>query len=201
MNNLIIIIIYNFLIISIYSEEISPCLSEQECYLIDSNNTIKCSSHGKCFYDLFKYILNDTKNFSLTGCICDEGYTDLNSDSTTKCCYKQKKQSNAFLLELLSFGIGHLYIGNKVFFYLKLFIECICIVLNIIISFRIKIINSKLYDYDGCEEYYEVNKRGIILNIVMFIFNSFMILFHLIDLILFGLNFYKDKNGVKLKSW
>ena len=194
--NFLIFIFLNFYIKLIYSEEISPCLSEQEC-----NGTIQCSSHGKCFYDLFQYILNESENQNLINCICDEGFTDLNSESKIKCCYKQKKQSYAFLLELISFGIGHLYIGNKIFFIIKFIIEIICIILNIIICFEINIINSKKYDFFDYEDYHIVNKKGIILNLIMFIYNICMFIFHIIDLILFGLNLYKDKNGVKLKSW
>ena len=46
-------------------------------------------------------------------CACKSGYITKDA-SSIPCCYKQKSQLTAFLLEFIfSFGFGHFYIGNN----------------------------------------------------------------------------------------
>lgn len=84
-----------------------------------------CSVYGNCNFNIYKYFkLNNTEDDKKPHCVCNMGFSSfdietLKSESNILCCYKQKSQLKAFLLELfLGFGIGHFYLGN---IYLGLF--------------------------------------------------------------------------------
>ena len=86
-----------------------------------------CSIYGNCNFDIYKYFkLNSTEDDKQPHCVCNMGYSsfdvqNLNSVSNILCCYKQKSQLTAFLLELyLGFGIGHFYLGKIIYGCLKL---------------------------------------------------------------------------------
>ena len=89
-----------------------------------------CSIYGNCNFKIFDYFKeNNTEEDRLPHCECNMGYTSfditqLKSSNNILCCYKQKGQLTAFLLEMfLGFGIGHFYIGNYYFGALKLVVQ------------------------------------------------------------------------------
>ena len=89
-----------------------------------------CSVNGNCNFKIFQYFReNSTEEDRLPYCECNLGYTSyditgLKMDNSILCCYQQKGQMTAFLLELfIGFGVGHFYIGNFYFAILKLLIQ------------------------------------------------------------------------------
>ena len=88
-----------------YQEVIEPCLTAQICRDINSDSSsnvkeVKCSIHGKCFYDLDAYIRKNNKNDAdFINCICDSGYSNLKGNDEVKCCYRQKEQSYFYIYE------------------------------------------------------------------------------------------------------
>ena len=85
--NLFYIFIFLNLLNEIFNDNVVPCLAAQECQY--AGNIIPCSEHGICFYDIFKYVSEDSTNTNFIDCICDEGYITKGEDSV-KCCYEQK---------------------------------------------------------------------------------------------------------------
>ena len=200
-----------FFPLKINNSKINPCLAVQECKIdlsYSSESKIKCSEHGKCFYDLYDYIIkkNEGNTIEFLKCVCDEGYISLNDRDEVKCCYKQKLQLNAILYELFSFGFGHLYIGNKILFYIKFSIECILIII-ILICFCFSSFNNKNnsnYDTSNNKNNYSnefLTTKEMILNSLGIICVNIIIIWQIIDLTLYGVNFYTDENGVPLKNW
>ena len=102
-----------------------------------------CSEFGNCNFNIYKYFkLNNTEDDREPHCVCNMGYSsfdieNLKSESNILCCYKQKSQLKAFLLELfLGFGIGHFYLGKYYFASLKLCLQVsTCITLWCVIYF------------------------------------------------------------------
>lgn len=205
-------------LILIKSQLEDPCLPAQKCvYSVSTVNDVKCSAHGKCFYDVMAYYASN-KTLPFQNCICDEGYTDLVSDADVKCCYKRKSQFMAFLLEFtLSFGLGHFYLGNFFIGCLKLvsfvILCCTCCTIACCFCYRNEYNNVNVNPEDVRNVGY--HKGGIddnkgkfdpplkmkIFNLVM-IFSCFGYFFwQIADLVLFGMNFFKDSNGVELSPW
>ena len=112
MNLLLYIFIFLNLISKILNEYVEPCLAAQECQY--SGKAIPCSEHGICFYDIYKYVSEDSTNKNFIDCICDEGFITKDENDTIKCCYEQKLQKYAILLEILPFGFGHLFIKDNI---------------------------------------------------------------------------------------
>ena len=102
-----------------------------------------CSVYGNCNFDIYKFFkLNYTEDDRKPHCVCNMGYSSfdietLKSESNILCCYQQKSQLKAFLLELfLGFGIGHFYLGKYYFACLKLGLQVsTCISLWCIVYF------------------------------------------------------------------
>ena len=89
-----------------------------------------CSVYGNCNFKIFDYYKeNYTEEDRLPHCECNMGYssydiTVLKSDNNILCCYEQRGQLTAFLLELfIGFGVGHFYIGNYYFAVIKLVVQ------------------------------------------------------------------------------
>lgn len=188
-----------FLVTFIQSNQDSVCLSSQEC-ITESSSRIKCSEYGKCVYSYNNILLSNSKTTNAIECKCIKGYTNLTENDEVKCCYKQKKQLTAFILEmLLSLGIGHFYIGNTFLGYIKLItissIELLMIVYSCVI-------------YNG-DHLRKIGREGedkwsifhLIGTIFMFFGCFVFLLWQIIDVIMFGLNLYKDENGIELVSW
>ena len=193
----------------------SPCLPAQLCEY--SGSTISCSEHGICFYDLFKYVSENSTNKNLIDCICDEGYLTQNENDETKCCYKQKSQKYAILLELLPLGFGHYYSGRYLNFGIKLTFQIILLLCVLVLGVCCQAISRKkrfrgyellstgkhnkndfLFDYPNRMQ---INTDKLIINAVALISLVLLIFWQCLDLLLFGLNIYTDENSIELKRW
>jgi hypothetical protein len=120
----LILIIYIFT--QIKSGVIEDCQIGNYC----TSEKYGCSIYGNCNFKIFDYFKeNSTEEDRLPHCECNMGYTSFDIDvlktsNTIKCCYQQKGQLTAFLLEMfIGFGVGHFYIGNLYFGALKLVIQ------------------------------------------------------------------------------
>lgn len=176
------------------------CFASQEC-TDDDGEKIKCSEHGKCYYNYVNNI--SLKNNKTVECKCNKGYITLNDNDEIKCCYPQKKQLIAFTYEMLiSFGLGHIYIGNKSLGYLKLGIYCsflLYLLFYIYAVFNTKKTNINVREYKKGKE---CNNNHFILFTIILILNIVAtITWQIFDFVFFGLNMYKDNNGAKLLSW
>jgi hypothetical protein len=123
-------------------------------------------------------------------CTCKNGFGSSDIYNVDKCNYKKAKQIKFLLLEFfVGFGSGHVYVRRYMEGYLKLSIFLSILILNIIIfSTRI------------C---YKKNRMCIKISswIILAISIAIVVVWQLIDLILIGLNKYKDGNGVELLAW
>lgn len=169
------------------------CMMAQECKTSEDKK-IRCSSYGKCFYDTYGYFLTNQTGLFQT-CVCHEGYHSLDSDDI-KCCYKKKSQFYAFILEfLIGFGLGHLYCGNHTLFLLKLFgasiLCCNCCLISICFC------NT---DDTSSEEKPTPIKYQIFNFLLIFSFFAYII-WQCTDGVMYGLNMFKDGNGVDLEPW
>ena len=212
--NLLYILIFLKLFSSILNDYVVPCLAAQECQY--SGNIIPCSEHGICFYDIFKYVSEDSTNKNFIDCICDEGYITKNEDDSVKCCYEQKLQKYAILLELLPLGFGHYYSGRIINFGIKVTFQSIIILYMIVFSCCCQSFNKRK-KYKGYEilsnekskdDYFYNNNlkskidSGRLAGIAIYIcFLIIMIIWQGLDIFLFGLNIYTDENSVELKRW
>ena len=214
MNLLYLIIVICLLYKEVFNGQINPCLIAQECQY--SGEIIPCSEHGICFYDLFKYVLEDSTNKKFIDCVCDIGYITLNDDDKVKCCYEQKLQKYALLLELLPFGFGHYYAGRMINFWIKFIFEVILLLSIIIFGFCYQNITKKRrnkgYEVlsDGSNKNdaifnntlrAQIDNNILISNALFYISCILLIVWQGIDLFLFGLNIYSDENSVELKMW
>ncbi len=186
------------------------CLEVQSCKIPNSNE-IKCSKNGKCFYDLFDYLIKDKGKGDFFTCICNNGYitpnkTDYNS---VFCCYKQKRQFYAFILEIIpGFGVGHYYAGRKTFFKIKLGVCVSLALLYIICHFLLKFCYLKRIDVQKANKGKKAAKNEnelvnveVTLNAIKIICLVGVIIFQIVDCILFGINYYHDGNGIELNPW
>lgn len=212
----LLIVIFATLIKISGCQQVDPCLPAQSCVLDDSS-TVKCSSYGKCFYDVMQYY-ESGKTKSFQNCICEEGYTDLDSSQYVKCCYKRKSQLIAFLLEfVLGFGVGHFYIGNNQIGFLKLFgcltFCCSCCTIafcfcykeenpkrNISLEVQTLSVNVNLGNDNKISRTIQPLKIKIF-NIIMLFSIYALLIWHCVDVVLFGLNLFNDGNGIALQHW
>lgn len=181
-------IIITIIIAKLINSLSSTCLPTSKC-----NGVINCSENGHCYYDLYKVFgkKNDTQIIS---CLCDRGYTDDPKNPDTKCCYKQKSQFIGFLLEaLIGFGAGHFYIGNNNIALIKMIFSitsfCSCYLIGFCFCYKVNRHNE------------DASSKQIILNIIFLSTIVLYLLWQLVDVVLFGINYYKDVNGVDLESW
>lgn len=196
-----------------YQEVIEPCLTAQICRDINSDSSsnvkeVKCSIHGKCFYDLDAYIRKNNKNDAdFINCICDSGYSNLKGNDEVKCCYRQKEQYNAFVLELIpGFGVGHLYSGNYLLGWIKFGIGLSLVICMIVCFCILKDVTRKKerenkYNNNTVNEVIGTSTKEMILNGIIIMCLFFYLAWQIIDAILYGLNFYIDENNVELNTW
>ena len=124
-------------------------------------------------------------------CNCFIGYLTTINDKTS-CTYKQKLQSTAFCLELfLGFGIGHYYSGRNLHATLKLFAMIFGIFMIMLYPITMKCVDEKLFG----DAYFFLTSFLFYLIAVSL---AFLIVY---DLIMFGLNKYKDGKGIPLFGW
>ena len=121
-------------------------------------------------------------------CLCNYGYTNVESIGTNELCnYQYKEQVVAFFLELcLILGFGHLYCGRYANFIVKLLFFSLFISADFILKYAIKV---KSYN----------SKKTVYIS--SYVFYAIMILWQTIDIILFGLNVYKDYYGLSLLTY
>ena len=92
-----------------------------------------CSVYGNCNFKIFDYFKeNSTDEDRLPHCECNMGYssydiTDLKLDNNILCCYEQKGQLTAFLLEMFIGILGkqqknvvlHQILKKKIYLFFK----------------------------------------------------------------------------------
>ena len=207
---------------------VKPCFSVQECKDISTidassssssgitSQSIKCSIHGKCFYDYTSFMLQN-KKYPFITCVCDQGFVTVNDNDSVYCCYKQKLQAIAFVLEIIpGFGAGHLYLGNNILGGIKLSFFVVLITTMIICSCYLKSILRKKTNHN--KEYKQIpnnnepqnnknenelttNTIEIVLSCIPTICLIIILLWQCVDFFLFGINYYTDGNNVKVKEW
>jgi len=204
---------------------------------------VACSTHGNCNINLFeiKHIENSVIDLSKysTHCYCHYGYSTYNVkekiddiDPTSnndlndiinldemRCCYEQKKQIMAFLLEMFTgIGIGHFYLGNLFLGFFKL---CCNIFLYIILCCGTLIIcnnenmdenidhytvinNNQNHNNNNNENYLQEQENKKVYNKLFYIIILCSILLfsiYFIDLLLLGIGFHTDGYGQPLRMW
>ncbi len=174
---------------------------------IYNNNTFinnKDEDNDDYFYYKRNIVCNNYTNClspsyceSPTVCKCGEGFANYDYPSQPKsnvyCQYEQKKQIIAFLLEFfVSLGVGHFYAGRVLFGAFKLLIllgPIIVIILTCFCGITLKPDESAS------------NCISIMTVIFACVFCCASLIWQMVDIILFGINSYKDGNGVPLEHW
>ena len=140
---------------------------------------------------------------------------EKSEEDEVKCCYQQKLQEYALLLELLPLGFGHYYSGRTINFGIKLTFQLIMILYMIIFTFCCKSLtkrrkhrgydllsneqNKNDYVYNNIKT--NIDTSRMITNAINIFFFIILIIWQGLDIFLFGLNVYKDGNSVELKKW
>ena len=104
------------------------------------------------------------------------------------CFYEKKKQFLAFILESVGFGIGHLYTENLAIAIPKLMIYVLACLAIIIL----RIVSRKTEENDP---------TTLLVACIACTIGCVVIIWHVIDMILYALNNYKDGYGIELLSW
>jgi hypothetical protein len=115
-------------------------------------------------------------------CECSHGLANIDPDASVFCGYEQKKQLYTFFLEVCFLGgLGHLYAGRIAHGVIKL-------ILIIILPFVL---------------FYSAywSKWNPIVMIASTTICCGITIWHLVDVILIGMNKYMDGNGVPLLRW
>ncbi len=129
-------------------------------------------------------------NSDYTKCTCYKGYTT--SKEGKICGYEQKRQLTAFLLELfVGFGAGHFYRGAYLFASLKL----VAFIFGIYIICLFPLTAKCVSDCCDCD------CLVILVSIFFYLCACGLAFWFIFDLVQFGKNNYKDKNGYELFSW
>ena len=122
-------------------------------------------------------------------CICKEEYaTEPFERDDNRCNYKRKKQLIVFILELIGFGIGHIYANNYLIGISKLIYWLICITFCVLMR--------KEYVKRG-----DNDEKVIIVTFISFLLNVGLIIWYVIDLASIGIGSYLDGNGIDLYYW
>ena len=129
---------------------------------------------------------------SNTICKCKKGFyntnTEKNDNFQNKCNYKMNSSYSPFWVEIITnLGIGHMIIGNYFLGVLKLFY--IIFTLGFFYYVCMSDANSKKYIGDCFH---------LFLSILNLIFCLGLFAWWIVDAIFFGINKYKDNNGVEL---
>lgn len=199
---------------NIFSNLIKNCVVGNTC------DGQLCSVHGNCVLNLFKFY-NDTSSFlnlqSLSKrsvCQCHKGYLTYyansyklfgnSGDVTTNddynsslilCCYKQKNQMIAFILELLfGFGFGHIYLENYYFAFGKMIINIVLIVVG---GFTLFIFCSNEEDEKRKEKNFIYHPSILVIMGILIV----LISLQFIDLCIIGTGYHTDGNGQTVDLW
>ena len=132
------------------------------------------STNGKC-----------TGNNNET-CICFNTFASYPLDTYDMCGYPKKKQLYAFLLEFfVTFGVGHFYTGKYTIGVIKIFFWLVCYVL----FFFLRVINKKKE---------ENSTVTLVIALLGCMCCCGMLIWQLVDILMYGLNQYLDGNGIEL---
>ena len=122
-------------------------------------------------------------------CICKEEYaTEPFERDDNRCNYKRKKQLIVFILEIIGFGIGHIYANNYLIGIFKL--------IYWLISITFCVLMRKEYVKRG-----DNDERVIIITFISFLLNVGLIIWYAYDLASIGMGNYLDGNGIDLFYW
>jgi hypothetical protein len=178
MKNFYLIITYVLVV------KLSDVLSKNDD-MSKQDNDINCGNY-LCSYGKGECYNNNTNLL----CICKDQFSTLpNSNSTTLCDYKRKKQAIAFILEsIVTYGAGHFYCENYQFAVPKLFFWVISYCLFIFLKNVAK---------SGEQQ----NTTVFVVSLIACLFLTVMFAWQLADMIMYGMNLYKDGNGIELLSW
>ena len=162
-------------------QKISLSLLQGECTLIPCGNSFCSIVGGIC-----------EKGSEGKICKCQKDFTTPKEDEFYNCCYKQKSSVKAFFLEAcFLFGLGHFYVGNKKLGFIKVIVYTILLVPTILIILR-RLYQKQRFIFD----------RNIIIKMFktlwVLICGCTIIIWQMIDSVLFCLGGYTDNNGVKL---
>lgn len=128
-------------------------------------------------------------------CICGEGranFNPSNEKSSQYCDYYQKKQLNAFMTETFtSNGFGHFYAGRHLFGFFKILALYSAVFFGLLLNCTNLVKKEKITS--SC--------LGLFLTLTYWSFLVGAILWQFIDMIMYGMNNYKDGNGIPLKHW
>lgn len=125
-------------------------------------------------------------------CRCQKGMANFPFDGFkgVYCQYKQKSQLNSFLWELLTgIGIGHFIIHQHVKGSFKLVFFSFPFIVGLLTLFGV----IKAKSDEGAS--------GLIVSILLSLSVLAWLIWWLTDVIIFGLNKYRDSNAVPLSSW
>jgi hypothetical protein len=125
-------------------------------------------------------------------CICQMGYAQSPNRNVTSnepsCDYKLKSQACFFLLEVIFWvGIGHFYTGRILYGLLKLIFISVVILLDC------------LFKYKFYKKF--VHKTQKKLNVILYFLYFTILLWQTLDIILIGLNRFKDGKGFNIRTW
>lgn len=128
---------------------------------------------------------------NIHACICGDDYANYPFFPIhgQYCTYERKKQIVAFLWEIINLGIGHYYIGNTLRGIFKTIVMAVPFL--ILLGGKLRLVKYKTNE----------GTTGIVMFIIMCVFFLAAFIWWLVDLILFGLNKYRDGNDVPLKHW
>ena len=212
---------------------ITGCQIANYCQGDNTNGqTIGCSIYGNCGYNLTKYYNpNESEENKKAKCICNIGYSSYDVDvgygTTTKCCYKQKSQLTAFLLEVfIGFGAGNFYLGNYYMGVIRIIVQVsVCFLLFCTAYFacnREEIVfkdnevnteikkelkeneiktkdknDTKLKKDEHESLFQRCPKSMVVIYFCLFVF----IIFNVVDITLIGFGIFPDANGEKVYMW
>jgi TM2 domain-containing membrane protein YozV len=126
-----VLLFFNIYILSIiYSLVSSDVVKDCQVGNYCGSEKNACSIYGNCNFKIFDYFKeNSTEEDKQPHCECNMGYSSydiekMSTENNILCCYEQKGQLAAFLLEMfIGFGVGHFYIGNIIFGAIKLCVQ------------------------------------------------------------------------------
>jgi hypothetical protein len=129
------------------------------------------------------------QNFAYEVCNCSDKYATVPEDNLQNCNYQKKSQLLAFVLEsFVTFGAGHFYIEDFKVGFLKLFVWVLACFIFISIRFIANKENAN-------------SSSGVMIAFFGCFFCYVMVLWQIVDMVLFGINKIKDGNNIELVSW
>jgi hypothetical protein len=124
-----------------------------------------------------------------TTCICNSTHETYPEDSVVMCNYTRKSQLIAFLLEcFITFGAGHIYVMNLT----QGIIKFLFWALGYSLFISLRVLSKKREENDA---------TTLIISLGGCICCVGMVIWQLIDVIMFGLNSYQDGYGIDLNPW